>query len=120
MAYPDKQDNPSERLATEKKVGIGFWLLWLIGLCLFIVGTGCSLFGLAFFIESIRRSFDPAVLALVLPTGALVLLAYVLIQAFKKQKQGTSTPELLAYVIWLPLLAVFLWGGGCLLSINAL
>ena len=117
---PDSGNTPIR----PRQVGIGFWLLWILSIALFLAGSGCVLVYMSIIAQSASsfvlslKAFIPALPQLLVMLGGLALLVFALYKAYQKQKTGISTIQLLAYILWLPLLAVFIWSGGCFLGLT--
>lgn len=98
------------------KPSIGYILLFIFGLALFLGGAGCTLAYVAFlFGQGVSAG---GVMGLLLMLGALVLLVKALQTANRNQKLGKSGGDIWLYLLLLPIVAVFIFGGGCVIGIN--
>ena len=90
-----------------------FWIFWLFGLGLFILGAGCGLAGLDFVFKGHLDKLSEAFGVLVVII-ALSLFLFILILLIKKLRaKDSSLLKLLFILIGSSLLAFFIYIGGC-------
>lgn len=116
---PAPQDSGAPRPpAPPPKLSPGFMLLWILGLLVFLGGVGCTLMLSAFALES--GGHLGGWLGLLVMIGALVWFYRSLARGRQAERAQAPPNQVLKFMLLLPVLAGFVWAGGCLLSIGAL